>query len=130
MTHAKRRCGVSPSRVGCAGWRVKDTNVVTGTAYYYRVQVQNALSNSYSNTFVAAPRGAVRPDGLASGSSVSLRWTNNATTPAATVIWIQRATDAGFTKIINTQVGPTVTSYTDRTVVAGTTCYYRVLAQN
>ena len=47
------------------------------------------------------------------------------------MVWIQRATDAGFTQNwTNTAVGPTVTSYTDTSVAAGTRYYYRVLAQN
>ena len=51
--------------------------------------------------------------------------------PGGDAVWIQRATDAGFTKnVTNIPVGPAVTSYTDTTVVAGTTYYYRVLAQN
>jgi fibronectin type 3 domain-containing protein len=74
------------------------------------------------------------PSGLAAkiaGSSVLLTWTNNATTPAATAIVIQRATDAGFTKNrTDTTVRPAATSYTDKKVRAGTTYYYRVQAQN
>ena len=72
------------------------------------------------------------PSGLAAkiaGSSVLLTWTNNATTPAATAIVIQRATDAAFTKNrTDTTVSPAATSYTDKKVRVGTTYYYRVQA--
>ena len=74
------------------------------------------------------------PSGLAAkvaGSSVSLTWTNNATTPAATEVWIQRATNARFTQNwTDTAVRPAAASYTDKSAAAGTTYYYRVLAQN
>ena len=62
---------------------------------------------------------------------MSLTWTNNDSAPSgATVIWIQRSTDPGFTTVTNTQVGPTATTYSDTTARVGTTYYYRVVAWN
>ena len=81
-----------------------------------------------TGTMPAAPS---RLAAKVAGSSVSLTWTNNATTPAATVVWIQRATNARFTRNwTDTAVRPAATSYTDKSAAAGTTYYYRVLAQN
>ncbi len=76
----------------------------------------------------AAPSGlAASPAGL----SVTLTWTNNATIPAATAVQIERATDTGFTKnVTDFTVGPNATSYTDTSVVAGTTYRYRAQAQD
>ena len=117
-----------------------DHHVVAGSTYYYQVAALNAVTGSpWSNPFtatVAAPAPAVptAPSGLAatlSGTSVSLTWTNATTGPAATVVWVQRATDPGFTaNVTDISEGPTATGYTDTSVVAGTTYYYRVLAEN
>ena len=93
-------------------------------------------SSAWSNVVSIPARSATPapPSGLAaklSGSSVSLTWKNNAIPPsAATVIWVQRGTTTGFANYVDYSVASTATSYTDTTVVAGTTYYYRVLAQN
>ena len=117
-----------------------DKSAAAGTTYYYRVLAQNPAGNSpWSNavSILLPPRTRTvpaAPSRLAAkvaGSSVSLTWTNNATTPAATVVWIQRATNARFTQNwTDTAVRPAATSYTDKSAAAGTTYYYRVLAQN
>jgi FtsP/CotA-like multicopper oxidase with cupredoxin domain len=64
-------------------------------------------------------------------TSVKLTWTNNATYPAATDMYIQRATNAAFTQNLQTftTLG-TATTYTDSTVASGTTYHYRVRAEN
>jgi len=122
--------------VGPTATSYTDATTAAGTTYYYRVLAQNAAGNSpWSNAVsILRPTVPAAPSGLAAsvaGSAASLTWTNNATTPAATAVWIQRATDAGFSQNVTaTSVGPAVASYTDTTVVAGTTYYYRVLAQN
>ena len=85
-------------------------------------------------TFPAQSAAPAAPSGLAAspaGLSVTLTWTNNATIPAATAVQIERATDAGFTKnVTDSTVGPNATSYTDTSVVAGTTYRYRTQAQD
>ena len=135
-TNAGFTSNVTDIPVGAAAASYTDTTVVAGTTYYYRVLAQNLASNSpWSNvvSILYTPLPAA-PSALAAtlaGSSVSLTWTNHATTPAATQVWIQRATNAGFTSnVTNIPVGAAAASYTDTTVVAGTTYYYRVLAQN
>jgi hypothetical protein len=95
----------------------------------------NLLSLGAVQTFtltVVGPPAA--PSGLKAtgkGRTVTLTWTNHAKPPsAATVIEIQRSTNAKFTTAVtNTTVGPTVTSHKN-TVVAGKRYYYRVRAYN
>ena len=134
-TNAGFTSNVTDIPVGAAAASYTDATVVAGTTYYYRVLAQNRAGNSpWSNvaSILYAPLPAA-PSALAAtlaGSSVSLTWTNHATTPAATQVLIQRATNAGFTSnVTSILVGAAVASYTDATVVAGTTYYYRVLAQ-
>ena len=65
------------------------------------------------------------------GAAVHLTWTNQATYPAATQVTIQRATNAAFTSGVTTfTTAGNATSYTDSTVTAGSTYYYRVRAEN
>ncbi len=126
---------VTNTPVGPAVSSYTDTSVVAGATYYYRVLAAYLVTNSaWSNVVsILYPAGPAAPSGLvarAVGPSMSLTWTNNATAPAAAAVWIQRATDSGFTQnVTNIQVGPAVSSYTDTSVVAGTTYYYRVQAR-
>jgi hypothetical protein len=77
----------------------------------------------------AAPSGLTATPGT--GPAVALAWTDNATNPAATDNLIQRATDAGFTQNVTTvSIDGAATSYSDSSVAAGTTYYYRVRAEN
>ena len=77
----------------------------------------------------AAPSGLTATPGT--GPVVALAWTDNATNPAATDNLIQRATDAGFTQNVTTvSIAGAATSYSDSSVAAGTTYYYRVRAEN
>jgi FtsP/CotA-like multicopper oxidase with cupredoxin domain len=63
------------------------------------------------------------------GNSVTLTWNDNSA--GETGFTIQRATDVGFTTDLTAfTVGPNVATYTDTTVVEGTTYYYRVMANN
>jgi FtsP/CotA-like multicopper oxidase with cupredoxin domain len=63
------------------------------------------------------------------GNSVTVTWKDNSA--GETGFTIQRATDVGFTTDLTTfTVGPNVVTYTDTTVVEGTTYYYRVMANN
>jgi hypothetical protein len=64
--------------------------------------------------------------------TVSLTWVNNATIPAATNFLIQRATNANFTGTVVSMnaSGAAVTSFTDTSVAAATTYYYRVRAED
>jgi FtsP/CotA-like multicopper oxidase with cupredoxin domain len=75
------------------------------------------------------------PSGLTAASTtippqVTLSWTNNATTPAATSITLQRATDNAFATGLTTfTLASTATGYIDNSVVLGT-YFYRVRAEN
>jgi FtsP/CotA-like multicopper oxidase with cupredoxin domain len=64
--------------------------------------------------------------------SVVLRWTNNATNPAATNFVIQRATNANFTGTVVSRnaSGSAVTSFVDSGLAATTRYYWRVRAEN
>ncbi len=81
-----------------------------------------------------APQLPAAPGSLTAtlaGSSVSLTWKNSDAAGAATGISVERATDAAFTKnVTDIPLGPAETSYTDTSVVEGTTYYYRVHALN
>jgi hypothetical protein len=107
----------------------------TGGTYAVRITATNGVSPDATQAFtliVVGPPAA--PSGLkATGKgkkTVSLTWKNHASAPsAATAIQIQRSTNARFTTVTNTVVGPKVTSYRD-TVVAGKKYYYRVRAHN
>ena len=65
------------------------------------------------------------------GPSVTLTWTNNDATPPATQVEIQRAIKADFSdEITLSYTGPAPATYTDSTVAAGTTYFYRVRADD
>jgi hypothetical protein len=80
-----------------------------------------------------------QPTGLTAASSpnplrVTLNWTGNAPllNPPTTNYLVQRATDAGFTLGLTefTVPGASTWTYVDTAVVAGTTYFYRVRAEN
>ena len=108
----------------------------TGGTYTFTIAAKNGVSPDAIQSFtliVVGPPAA--PSGLKAtgkGKTVLLTWKNNASAPsAATAILIQRSTNAGFTTgIINTTIGPTVTTHIDTTVVKGKKYYYRVRAHN
>ena len=112
----------------------------TAGTYTFTITATNGVGSAANQTFtlsVSAPvvRRPAAPSSLRAtgrGRSVSLTWQNNASAPsAATGILIQRSTNAGFTAgIINTTVGPRVTTHIDTAVVKGKRYYYRVRAYN
>ncbi|WDZ84392.1 hypothetical protein [Micromonospora cathayae] len=106
-----------------------DSTVVPGVTYYYRVRAENAVSYSaWSNTAsasvaLAAPTNLVATLTATAPLRVTLTWVNHS---YATGVTLQRATNAAFTTGLVTLNLPVSSSYTDTTVVAGTTYYYRV----
>jgi len=100
---------------------VQDSAVIPGTA-------TTTLNLRINQTAPAAPSGvsATAP----TSTQVVLTWTDNANNETA--ITVQRATDVTFTSNLTnfTSSGTTLTTYTDNTVVTGTTYYYRVRAVN
>jgi len=115
-----------------------DSTAALNTQYYYRVLAYNAVGNSPYTTYVAAKLAApVAPTGLVAVASapstnpptVTLTWTFNYSTE--TGFTVQRATNATFTANATTfDVPGTTKTYTDTSVAAATTYYYRVLAYN
>lgn len=62
---------------------------------------------------------------------ITLNWVNNATNPAATNFFIQRATNAAFTSGLTTfSVNAPTTTLADTSVATGTPYFYRVRAEN
>jgi len=113
-----------------------DTTVVGVTTYYYRVRAFNptgpsAWSNTASvttpNPLPAAPSGLTAT--AQSPTSVLLGWTDTANNE--TGFTIQRSRSGTFLTTITTfTVGANVVTFTDTTVSAVTTYYYRVRATN
>jgi len=108
-----------------------DLNLVNDTTYYYVVTANNAGGESgNSNQASATPRPAIPspPAGLTAtggNAQVALTWTASS---GATSYKVKRSTTNGGAY---TQVGTSATaSYTDLSVVNGTTYYYVVTANN
>ena len=106
----------------------------TGGVYTFGIAAKNGVSpdaiQSFTLTVVGLPAAPSGLKATGKGKTVSLTWKNHASAPSvATAIQIQRSTNARFTTVTNTAVGPNVTSHRD-TVVAGKKYYYRVRAHN
>jgi len=107
-----------------------DTNVLDGVTYYYVVSALNTGGEGLNSGEVSAtPLFSPQPTGLTvtttNVGSVSLAWAPSA---GATSYNLKRSPSPGgpYTIIVNTAS----TSYTDTTVVNGTTYYYVVSAVN
>ncbi len=110
-----------------------DTSAVNGTTYYYSVKAtgvggDSPLSNEVSALPVAPPAPAA-PTGLSASvynNQISLYWTGST---GATSYIVRRATaSAGpYSSLPATVTG---TYYSDTSLPAGTTYYYRVVAVN
>ena len=111
-----------------------DTELATGTTYFYQVRASNAAGNSgYSNLASATTTTPVAPTqpgnvtATAAGQSqVNLTWTD-----AENESWyeVQRRTDAVAYATIAT-LGAGTTSYSDTGLTDDTTYYYTVVAGN
>jgi hypothetical protein len=102
-------------------WRPSTHN---GTSAY-------AVSNSVLVPADATPPAA--PSNLAASNitqtTLTLTWQDNSNNEAGFIV--QRATNSSFTKnLVETTVGPDVTSFDDSGLKKNTTYYYRVLAFN
>jgi len=107
------------------------TNIVAGgTPYYYVVSAVNAGGESANSSEVAAtptlaaPAAPVGLTAAANDGQVALSW---AASIAATGYKVKRSTTSGA-EVAIASAGST--SYTDNTVVNGTTYYYQVSATN
>ena len=113
----------------------RDSTVSASLSYRYRVVAYNASGETTSN-FVSVAAAASAPTAptnltfvLQAGPQGQLNWTDNSNNE--TGFTVQRATNNTFTTgLTSFNVGANITTYTDATVVAGTTYYYRVIAVN
>lgn len=129
-----------------------DSTIQPQTVYYYRVQANNLVGDTYqypapavgfptmqadsnwSNTamlgLIAKPNAPsnLRVTSVGVGR-VSLAWNSNSNNADGYIL--QRATDALFTaNVVNFNLPKTPTTYTDNSVTGNTVYYYRVLAFN
>jgi len=113
-----------------------DTGVSGGRTYFYRVLSFNANGvSSWSNTATVTVTSVVAaPSGLTITSStptqVGLGWTDNSNNEQ--YFEVIRATNAAFSlNVVRfTRIAANSTAFTDTTVVAGTTYYYKVRANH
>ncbi|MFA4917578.1 MAG: hypothetical protein WC560_13030, partial [Syntrophales bacterium] len=114
-----------------------DTGLMKLTTYYYRVLCINAAGVSPASAIVTVITLDNVPPQLTNlvatatqATRIVLTWAN-ATPALNTSIRIERAADIAFTGAISTlTTGAATITYTDATVVANTTYYYRVFAVN
>ncbi|MEA3313527.1 MAG: fibronectin type III domain-containing protein, partial [Caldisericota bacterium] len=114
-----------------------DTTVSPETTYYYRIRAYNTIGDSvYSDeahaTTPAAGTAPAAPTSLllaaASCNEISLNWTDNADNEENYII--ERKEAGGTYSAIETSLAPDTESYSDTSVSAETTYYYRVKATN
>ncbi len=105
-----------------------DTGLSLGTLYYHRVRAYDAggyssYSNTASSTTENLPSAPSSLLATASGTNIDLVWTDNSSNE--TNFNIERGTDGvNFIHLATTTLN--TTSYSDSSVVGGTTYYYRV----
>ena len=113
------------------GTTYTDSQVLNGNTYYYVVTASNGTCSSANSLEVSAapacnpPNPPAAPTATATMTSVTLNWT---APPNATSYQVKRSTTSGSGYVPLQNVG--VTTFTDTTVVTGTTYYYVVSASN
>jgi endoglucanase len=132
----KTGAGGTYSQIGTAGQNAttfNDPTVAANTTYYYRVRAyKGSTDTAYSNEAHATTAIPTAPTGLSatavSSSQVNLGWTDNSDNE--TGFKVERKTGAGGTYAQIGTAGQNATTYSDVTVAANTTYYYRVRAYN
>ncbi|HVU18608.1 MAG TPA: malectin domain-containing carbohydrate-binding protein [Candidatus Didemnitutus sp.] len=122
----------TPIATGVTTTNYSDTSVTNGTTYYYKVAAVNsagvsALSNETSAMPHVVPPASPTLTAVAGFGNVALSW--NAS-QGATSYNLYRSTSAGGEGSTAYVSGLTATTYTDSSVTAGTTYYYKVAAVN
>ena len=117
------------------GTMVTNTMQNYGWEYVWHCHLLGHEENDMMRPFVfqAAPSEVTGVTAaVGAGPSVAVAWANTATTPAATMFTVERATDAAFTQnVVDVAVNnPAAVAFTDTTVAAATTYYYRVRAED
>jgi fibronectin type 3 domain-containing protein len=112
-----------------------DTGATAGTTYYYRVYAIDTSNNqsAYASASATRPASGTVPASASnlaitssSTSGVSLTWADNSSNEVS--FRIERKIGSGGTYAPLTTLGANATSYTDTSVSAGNTYYYRVVA--
>ena len=130
--------GTTPVATHVTGTTFTDTGLANGTTYFYTVAAVNAVGTSpQSGEASATPRATVpsAPTGLvASGGSgsVALSWTVPTLDGGSPITGynVYRATSAGAEGTTPFATNVNGSSFTDTSVVNGTTYYYKVAAIN
>lgn len=124
----------SLTTVGANTTAYSDTSLTPNTTHHYRVRAYNSAGVSADSNIASAATPdvpPVAPTGLGAvaptSGQVDLGWTDNASNE--TGFKVERSTDnVNFSQIAITSAN--VTTFSDTTVTAGTTYYYRVRATN
>jgi fibronectin type 3 domain-containing protein len=123
--------GSTPFKTGVTGTSFTDTGLTNGTTYFYQVTAVDAAGQSSKSAEASATPHATLPGAPASltasagNANVDLTWSASS---GAVSYNIYRSTTSGGEGSTPFQTGVTVTSFTDQSVVNGTTYYYRVTA--
>lgn len=112
-----------------------DTGLSSGTTYYYRMRAMNGSATFSTYTTESSTTTLVVPNvptGLtasgATSSSITLNWTDASNNETGFQIERSLTTASGFSLVTTTAFN--VVTYTDASLTAGTTYYYRVRAIN
>jgi len=105
-----------------------DSSLAAATTAYYRVRAFNGAGGSAYTATASATTPDIAPSGLAGSSitgGIAISWTDNC--PDETGFLVSRSTDNSTWTPIATPASNAIT-YTDTTVVNGSSYYYRVQA--
>lgn len=115
-----------------------DTGRSQGTTYYYKVTAVDDSDNessasSQASATIADTTAPSAPTGVScttTSSTVSLDWSDNASSDGVSSYNIYRSTTSGFTASSSNKIksGQTSSSYTNSSLSSSTTYYYKITA--